>query len=139
MTTASELIKRAKEVRARLWSGIPTNPHQEEEKEVESPPSIPREVTPQEVMHAVANYYGIGISDITGYSRRFNVLRARQVAMYLSCKNTKTSTAQLGRIFNRDHSTIIHGRDLIDGFIKSGSVDYRAITDQIMDELWRVF
>lgn len=49
---------------------------------------------------------------ITGTSRLRPVVRVRQAVMYLACKAGHT-TPQVGkRIGGRDHSTVVHGRDM---------------------------
>jgi hypothetical protein len=47
--------------------------------------------------------------------RQERIVRARQVAMYLTDKLIKTwSLPRIGRHFNKDHSTVIHARDKIE-------------------------
>ncbi len=61
------------------------------------------------VVAAVAKYYDVSISDILSKSRYPELIRARHIAMYLARKLTLKSTPDIGRILNRDHSSVWHG------------------------------
>ncbi|MDO4936723.1 MAG: chromosomal replication initiator protein DnaA [Sutterellaceae bacterium] len=69
--------------------------------------SVP--VTVDAVQQAVADYYGIKASDINAKSRKANLARARQIAMYLAKELTNKSLPELGSLFGgRDHTTVIY-------------------------------
>ncbi len=71
-------------------------------------------VSPETVVSAVAAYFGMSTEDITGTSRKKELALARQIAMYLLCENTTLSLTLIGKVLgNRDHSTVLHGRDKI--------------------------
>lgn len=60
------------------------------------------------IKQAVSAYYGLEATDLD--SRRREVSRERQVAMYLSRNLTFKSLATIGHhIGRRDHSTVLHG------------------------------
>ena len=61
------------------------------------------------IVAAVAKYYDVSISDILCKPRYPELTRARHVAMYLARKLTLKSTPDIGRILNRDHSSVWHG------------------------------
>ena len=66
-------------------------------------------VTIDNIQKAVAEYYGIKPSDIVAKSRKANLVRARQVAMYLSKELTNKSLPEIGSLFGgRDHTTVIY-------------------------------
>lgn len=66
-------------------------------------------VTIDNIQKAVAEYYGIKPSDIVAKSRKANLVRARQVAMYLSKELTNKSLPEIGALFGgRDHTTVIY-------------------------------
>lgn len=69
--------------------------------------SVP--VTVDAVQQAVADYYGIKAADINAKSRKANLARARQIAMYLAKELTNKSLPELGSLFGgRDHTTVIY-------------------------------
>jgi chromosomal replication initiator protein len=69
---------------------------------------------PQHVIQKVAKFYSMAPADITGRSRTRNVVRPRQVCMYLSREETCASLPQIGlALGNRDHTTVLHGYEKI--------------------------
>ncbi len=71
------------------------------------------EVTPAQIINQVATYFHLTFDDIMGKARQRNVVLARQIAMYLTNELTSKSLKEIGREFNKDHSTVIHARDVI--------------------------
>lgn len=52
---------------------------------------------------------GVTVSDILGPNREKHVVLARYEALYRTAVETTMSYFAIGRRFNRDHATIIHG------------------------------
>ncbi|MBO4730249.1 MAG: chromosomal replication initiator protein DnaA [Bacteroidaceae bacterium] len=66
-------------------------------------------ITPELVVNTVCKHYKITHKEINSASRKANIVRARQTAMYLIQKHTNLSTTQIGiNIGRRDHTTVIH-------------------------------
>ena len=61
----------------------------------------------------VAKRYNLKIEDLTSSRRMQSIAWPRQIAMYLATNLTDLSLLEIGREFNRDHSTIIHARDVV--------------------------
>ena len=71
--------------------------------------SIKKHVRPDVVLDMVCEHFSVERSDLTGSRRHHNVVRARQVAMYLCRELIGNSYPSLGRLFgNRDHSTALY-------------------------------
>jgi chromosomal replication initiator protein len=66
-----------------------------------------RQLTPQLIMKLVANHYDLQVSDLRGRSRAHAISRPRQLAMYLSRKHTDQSFPAIGRVFKKDHTSVI--------------------------------
>jgi len=67
--------------------------------------------------------FDVQTDQIRAKSRKKNIVRARQVAMYLSKKLTNHSLVTIGLHFGgRDHSTVIHGIDTINVQISNDPV-----------------
>ncbi len=63
----------------------------------------------KKILKAVADFYDISERDIIQHSRKKDVVRPRQIAMYLMRENLKTSYPSIGDKFGgRDHTTVIH-------------------------------
>ena len=68
-----------------------------------------KELGVDDILGAVCSHCGLKQKDLISKSRRQGIVKARQLAMYLSHKYTGQSYAQIGRaIGKRDHSTVVH-------------------------------
>ncbi|MFT5726068.1 MAG: chromosomal replication initiator protein [Desulforhopalus sp.] len=56
----------------------------------------------------VSTQFNVSVKDLQSKSRKRIVTVPRQIAMYLSRKFTEDSLADIGKAFNRDHSTVLH-------------------------------
>ena len=65
------------------------------------------------IQRTVASYFDLDMSEILGKSRKANIVRPRQLAMYISRVLTDHSLPEIGREFSRDHSTVMHAFDKI--------------------------
>jgi hypothetical protein len=62
------------------------------------------------IIRDTAAKYGVSAADIVGRSRERSVLiPARQEAMYFCAKDTPYGMPEIGKAFNRDHTTVLHG------------------------------
>lgn len=68
-----------------------------------------RIVTPRKVIQMVAEFYDLKERDLLTSSRKKEIVRPRQIAMYLLREELKNSFPFIGRKFNgKDHTTAIH-------------------------------
>ncbi|MBI2065301.1 MAG: chromosomal replication initiator protein DnaA [Candidatus Yanofskybacteria bacterium] len=73
-----------------------------------------RKTSPQTVLKSVADFYSISTVDLVKRSRKKEVVRPRQVAMFLLREETKLSFPEIGqKLGGRDHSTVIHACEKI--------------------------
>ena len=83
-----------------------------------SPEDSRRSISPEDILEAVAVYYGLEPNVLIARGRTRKVSHARQVAMYLLTYELEMSPTQVGRFLGgRDHATIIHGAGKINGRI----------------------
>lgn len=76
----------------------------------------------QAIILAVSQDYGVAISDIIGPRRTDNVVRPRQVAMYLARELTPISWRQIGiKLGRSDHTSVEHGYRKINSLIQRDS------------------
>jgi chromosomal replication initiator protein len=89
----------------------------------------------EDVLFAVAGYYGLDPDELTGRARSRDVSGPRQVAMYLAYKHTNTSLQQIGEALGgRNHSTVLYSCERIDDLMKTDSQARRDV-QQIMQVL----
>ncbi len=73
----------------------------------------PVNVTVDKIFNAIENKYDIGKVELVGKSRVKEIAQARHVAIYLIREITEMSLPNIGKIFNRDHATIISSIDTV--------------------------
>jgi chromosomal replication initiator protein len=90
----------------------------------------PRRITPEMILNATAASYGFSVEAICGPSRTRPLVTARQVAMYLVRNLTDFSYPAIGRLFGgRDHTTVIHAVDKIEGQMQHRLQIYEQVTE----------
>ena len=62
----------------------------------------------KEIQKKVAEYFNISVKEMQSSRRARTVARPRQVAMYLAKQLTSRSLPEIGRKFDRDHTTVMH-------------------------------
>ena len=65
-------------------------------------------LTVEMISELIAGQFNVSIKEMQSKSRKKKLAFPRQVAMYLCRKHTEDSLADIGRAFNRDHSTVLH-------------------------------
>jgi len=76
-------------------------------------------VTPKEVINNICIYYTIKPRDLKGKRRLKEVVRPRQVAMYLLRNLTELSLIEVGEVLGgRDHTTVMHGVEKIEKLLE---------------------
>ena len=73
-----------------------------------------RQITPERIVKAVSEYYGVGLDALKGQKRDKAIVMPRQIAMFLMREETDVSLLRIGaELGNRDHSTVLHACDKI--------------------------
>jgi chromosomal replication initiator protein len=81
-------------------------------------PAEPKRVRIEDIQRVVARQYNISRADLLCPRRTANVVRPRQLAMYLAKILTLRSFPEIGRHFGgRDHTTVLHAVRKIDALI----------------------
>jgi chromosomal replication initiator protein len=75
----------------------------------------PKRIKIEDIQKLVASHFNVSRADILSSRRTANVVRPRQIAMYLSKVLTLRSLPEIGRRFGgRDHTTVLHAVRKID-------------------------
>lgn len=61
------------------------------------------------IIRETAAKHGLTATDLVGRSRARTIMPARQEAMYLCTHDTPYGLPEIGKTFNRDHTTVLHG------------------------------
>ncbi len=81
-------------------------------------PAEPKRVRIEDIQRVVARQYNVSRADLLSSRRTANVVRPRQVAMYLAKVLTLRSLPEIGRRFGgRDHTTVLHAVRKIEALV----------------------
>ena len=70
--------------------------------------------TPDMILKTVSNFYSMPVDQILANKRSKDTVRPRQMAMYLVRKLTSYSLPEIGKVFGRDHTTVMHACNKIE-------------------------
>ncbi len=85
-------------------------------------PQEPKRVKIEDIQRIVARHYNVSRGDLLSSRRTANVVRPRQVAMYLAKTLTLRSLPEIGRRFGgRDHTTVLHAVRKIENLVGNDS------------------
>jgi chromosomal replication initiator protein len=96
------------------------------------------EVPPQTILHETAKYFSLRREDLVSKSRSRPLTSARHIAMYLLRELTGLSLIKIGELFDRDHSTALHGIKRIENLMPNRDTVYRQVqelTKRINDQV----
>jgi chromosomal replication initiator protein len=83
-------------------------------------PQEPKRIKIEEIQRIVARQYNVSRADLLSSRRTANVVRPRQVAMYLAKMLTLRSLPEIGRRFGgRDHTTVLHAVRKIENLVNN--------------------
>ncbi len=78
----------------------------------------PEQLTPERILAAVAEKFGVKTEALCGPRRTRTVVLPRQVAMFLARQLTELSLVEIGRLFGgRDHTTVIYSCEKVGAMI----------------------
>ena len=73
------------------------------------------EITPASVISAVTSFYHMNKSDLTGKSKKKEVVIPRQICCYLMCELLQLPLVSIGKeLGGRDHTTVLYSRDKVE-------------------------
>lgn len=137
-----EMHRRHQERRARLDAQAKQNARpvlisvQEKPAELEPEPDLPAipgaekafvALKVKQIVQAVEAHCGLLPGDLYGCRRWKKLAIPRQVAMFLIYRHTKHATPGIGKIFNRDHSTVVYAVHKIHDLVQTGNEEVIGI------------
>ena len=72
-------------------------------------------VKSRKIISIVNEFYQVNCLE---FSRKRHIVEPRQVAMYYSYKLTNLTSNSVGLMFNKDHATVLHSINVIEGRLK---------------------
>jgi chromosomal replication initiator protein len=92
-------------------------------------PQTENEIPPQLIMEETANYFTLSTADLVSKSRSRPLTQARHIAMYLIRECTGLSLIKIGEVFNRDHTTALHGIKKVEADMRGRDATFRQVQD----------
>ena len=81
----------------------------------------------ERIQKAVCDVLHLSLADMRSPRRAPNLVRGRQLAMYVARNQTDLSLAEIARGFDRDHSTVLHSIRRVERELEPGSDIHRAL------------
>lgn len=114
-------------------------PKEEPEKTLRAPYGGPyagivvhsRRAYASQILRAAGRHFGFTHEEMTGASHGVAVVYARHIAAYVTMKHSGLSYPQAGRVFKRDHTTMIHAVRRIQTLLDNGDAKVRDDVEKI--------
>lgn len=83
----------------------------------------PDDLSALSISEFVGAQFQVSVLDMQSRTRKKGIVFPRQVAMYLSRLHTKDSLADIGKVFGRDHATVLHAIKVVsDRILRDASI-----------------
>src|SRR5436190_350570 len=92
-------------------------------------PQTEIDIPPALIVDETAAYFGLTRADLVSKNRSRPLTTARHIAMYLLRETTSLSLIKIGEIFDRDHSTAMHGINKVQNDMSARGSTYRQVQD----------
>ena len=92
-----------------------------------------KSVSVNTIKKVVGKHYNIHMEDFNSKRKTQSIAWPRQIAMFLTTEMTDLSLPEIGREFNRDHSTVLHARNLVQEKINQDPFFAAEINQMIAD------
>ena len=87
------------------------------------------EIPAQVILDETAKYFGLTREDLISKNRSRPLTTARHVAMYMMRECTGLSLIKIGELFDRDHTTVLHGVKKVEALMRDRAPIYRQVHD----------
>lgn len=98
------------------------------------PGNIPTDAMIERILQSVSKKYGISIDDLKSKKKNDSIANARHVAIYIIRKLTELSLKDTGKIFSRDHSTVLSSIGKVEINIKTVN-NYESEINALIKEI----
>jgi chromosomal replication initiator protein len=92
-------------------------------------PESSQDIPAMLILNETAAYFGLTPADLISKSRSRQLTTARHVAMYLLRELTGLSLIKIGEMFDRDHTTALHGIKKIEALLSARGSIYRQVQE----------
>ena len=90
----------------------------------------------RDVIYATSRHFDVPVLDMLSSRRTKDIVRPRQIAMYLAKNMTPMSYTNIGRNFaGRDHTTVLHAVRKIQELVEDGNAPVISAVSAIRSEI----
>jgi len=93
---------------------------------------MPSNLTTALIGEIISREFNVSYKDLQSRSRKKIITFPRQVAMYLGRKHTEESLDQIGKIFNRNHATVLYAVKVVSELCRCDTSVRRQV--EILDQ-----
>jgi chromosomal replication initiator protein len=86
---------------------------------VVDPGNIPVDILIERIINKVSSHYGVSVEDLKSKKKTAAISNARHVACYIIRSLTDKSFKEIGFIFSRDHTSVMHSCETVKMNIKT--------------------
>lgn len=97
--------------------------------------TIKKKIVPNDIINVVSKFYNINADDMLSAKRNKEVVFARMVAIYLCREITDLSLPAIGKLFNKDHSSIFYSNSKIASIVAENENNILENLENIKDNL----
>lgn len=92
-------------------------------------------ISVSKIKKVVCKHFNVNLEDLNSKKKSNSIAWPRQVAMYIATELTSLSLPEIGREFNRDHTTVIHAKEKVKEELKNTFFIplYNVIIEEIKD------
>ncbi len=73
----------------------------------------------KKIIDIVSGRFCVPVDELKARSRKREIVECRQVAIWIIKKKTRLSLSQIGKLFDRDHSTVLFSINSVNTFIET--------------------
>jgi chromosomal replication initiator protein len=93
-----------------------------------------RMATPESIIAKVSDRFDVSVEELKSKNKQRRISDARQICMYLIREMTDLSLPRIGELFNRDHTTVLHGYRSV-GTAMADDLEMRSLLADMQREL----
>jgi chromosomal replication initiator protein len=87
-----------------------------------------------QIQKKISQYYQVSIDDLLSSSRSRNLVKPRQIGMYIMKSITKKTLSEISKIFGRkDHTTVIHAIKSVEDAMRSSDPSMKNEVEELID------
>ncbi len=96
--------------------------------------TLPEPLTVEKIVDEVARTYNVTSDDIYSRKKSADIAYARQISMYIVAQTMSLSSTEIGKKFNKDHTTVLYTIEKIKNSLKSNESE-KTIVDDIIKNI----